>query len=75
MSEDMVTTELKQDIGKIVFVKLKGAKMIRGKLREFDEHMNLTLQDVEEISEDDKTKPLGTILLRGDNIVMISPPL
>ncbi len=75
MSEDMVKEELKQNVGKIVFVRLRGAKMIRGKLSEFDAHMNLFLQDAEELSEDDKTKPLGAILLRGDNIVMISPPL
>lgn len=75
MSEDVVTRELKQNVGKIVLIKLRGAKMIRGKLSEFDVHMNLSLQDAEELSEDDKTKPLGVILLRGDNIVMISPPV
>jgi small nuclear ribonucleoprotein len=74
MSEDMVTTELKQDVGKIVLVKLKGAKMLRGKLWEFDPHMNISLQDAVEISEDDTTNPLGAILVRGDNIIMISPP-
>lgn len=75
MSEDSMTTELKQYVGKIVLVKIMGAKMMRGKLRELDVHMNLSLQDAEEMSEDDKTKPLGTILLRGDNIIMISLPL
>ena len=74
MPEDMLAIELEQEVGKIVLVKLKGAKMIRGKLLEFDPHMNISLQDAVELSEDTTTKPLGVILVRGDNIIMISPP-
>jgi small nuclear ribonucleoprotein len=74
MPEDMLATELEQDVGKTVLIKLRGAKMIRGKLLEFDPHMNISLQDAVELSEDDTASPLGAILVRGDNIIMISPP-
>jgi small nuclear ribonucleoprotein len=74
MAEDMLATELEQDVGKIVLIKLRGAKMIRGKLLEFDPYMNVSLQDAVELSEDATTNPIGAILVRGDNIIMISPP-
>jgi small nuclear ribonucleoprotein len=63
---------LKQDVGKTILIKLHGGKIMRGKLAMFDERMNLWLQDAEELSNN-KTNPLGAILLRGDSIIMISP--
>ena len=74
MPEDMLAAELEQDVGETVLVKLRGANMIRGKLLEFDPHMNISLHDAVELSEDDTTNPLGAILVRGDNIIMVSPP-
>jgi small nuclear ribonucleoprotein len=53
---------------------LKGGKVIRGNLHGFDQHMNLLLQDSVEILEDSKSNDLGTIVVRGDNVVIISPP-
>ncbi|PIN82468.1 MAG: ribonucleoprotein, partial [Nitrosopumilales archaeon CG11_big_fil_rev_8_21_14_0_20_33_24] len=41
--------------------------------QDFDIHMNLTLEDAEDIS-DGKTVKLGKILLRGDNILAVSLP-
>ena len=46
---------------------------MQGTLVDFDVHMNLTLNDAEDISEEE-TKKLGKILLRGDNILAISLP-
>ena len=38
----------------------------------FDEYMNLVLDDAEELSMKKKTrKPLGRILLKGDNITLM----
>ena len=38
----------------------------------FDEYMNLVLDDAEELSIKKKTrKPLGRILLKGDNITLM----
>jgi len=57
-----------------VLVKLKGGRELRGKLRGFDMHMNLILDEAEEILEENNTRKLGTVIVRGDNVVIISPP-
>ena len=45
---------------------------IEGKIIGFDEYMNLVLDDAEELSLKQKTrKPLGRILLKGDNITLM----
>jgi small nuclear ribonucleoprotein len=36
--------------------------------------MNLVMEDTEDITEVDKAKKLGTLIVRGDNVVLISPP-
>jgi small nuclear ribonucleoprotein len=36
--------------------------------------MNLLLESSEEIPSEGETKSLGTIVVRGDNVVIISPP-
>ena len=74
MPEDMATKILEESVGKIVLVKLKGNKTIRGKLRGFDQHMNLLLEEAEDISNTDAIDKFGTIVVRGDNVVVISPP-
>ena len=58
---------------KSVLLKLRNGKTIKGSLVDFDVHMNLTLNDAEDIS-DEKVEKLGKILLRGDNILTISLP-
>ncbi|MCH2380432.1 MAG: RNA-binding protein [Nitrososphaerales archaeon] len=74
MSVDMSVKVLEESLGKVVLIKLKGNKSIRGSLQGFDQHMNLTLDDSQEILEGDSTKDLGTIIVRGDNVILISPP-
>ncbi len=74
MSVDMAVKILDESINKIVLIKLKGNKVIRGNLQGFDQHMNLLLEQSEELLEEDKTNSLGTIIVRGDNVIMISPP-
>ncbi|ODV59017.1 mRNA splicing protein SME1 ASCRUDRAFT_77427 [Ascoidea rubescens DSM 1968] len=49
------------------------AYRIQGKIRGFDEFMNLTIDDAYEINQQDfSKKKLGRILLKGDNITLIS---
>jgi small nuclear ribonucleoprotein len=74
MSVDMAVRVLDESVGKVVLVKLKGGKVLRGVLQGFDQHMNLSLETAEEIAEDGKSSTLGTLIVRGDNIIMISPP-
>jgi small nuclear ribonucleoprotein len=56
-----------------VLVRLKGQREFRGQLQGYDVHMNLVLNNAEEILEDNTTKKFGTIVVRGDNIIFISP--
>lgn len=70
----MAVRVLDESVGKVVLIKLKGNKVIRGNLQGFDQHMNLLLESSEEVFEDGKTNSIGTIVVRGDNVVIISPP-
>jgi len=74
MSVDMAVKVLDESINKIVLIKLKGNKTIRGNLLGFDQHMNLLLDQAEEILSDGDSNSLGSLVVRGDNVVMISPP-
>ena len=47
---------------------------MRGRLYSFDQHMNLVLEDAEDVTNAESTKKLGTIIVRGDNVVLVSPP-
>jgi small nuclear ribonucleoprotein len=70
----MIEDVLERSIGKTVLIKLRGGKTLRGLLEGFDQHVNLVLKETEEVSDPDNTQVLGTIVLRGDNVIMISPP-
>ncbi|HJJ20795.1 MAG: ribonucleoprotein [Crenarchaeota archaeon] len=59
--------------GKTVLLRLRNANTIQGTLIDFDIHMNLTLDNAEDISKEKHLK-LGKVLLRGDNILVISLP-
>ena len=74
LMSDITTKIFKESIDKIVLVQLKGNKIVRGKMCSFDQHMNLVLEDAEDVSVADKAKKLGTLIVRGDNIVILSPP-
>jgi len=56
-----------------VLVRLKGAREFRGELQGYDIHMNLVLNNVEEFKENEVLRRLGSVVVRGDNIVFISP--
>ncbi len=63
---------LNNALNKSVLVRLKGAREFRGELQGYDMHMNLVLANAEEMKENE-AKKLGTVVVRGDNIVFISP--
>jgi len=65
---------LEQSLGKTVLIRLRGGKSIRGMLRGFDQHLNLVLEKAEDVTDRDNVQELGLIIVRGDNVVMISPP-
>jgi small nuclear ribonucleoprotein len=57
---------------KRVIIRLKNGSELTGVLQAFDLHLNLWLEDVEETKDDKKVK-LGSILVRGDTIIFVSP--
>ncbi|MEM2875753.1 MAG: LSm family protein [Candidatus Bathyarchaeia archaeon] len=71
---EMTTQILEESLGKIVLVRLKGGKSLRGKLKGFDQHLNLVLEESEDITVPSEVKKLGLIIVRGDNVILISPP-
>ena len=70
---DEISTLMSSCQGKTVLLRLRNTKTIQGILIDFDIHMNLTMDDAEDIT-DEKHASLGKILLRGDNILAISLP-
>lgn len=70
---DEISTLMNNSKDKIVLLRLRNTKTIHGTLKDFDIHMNLTLENAEDIS-DEKPVNLGTVLLRGDNILAVSLP-
>jgi small nuclear ribonucleoprotein len=72
MSDDG-TTMLEENRGKLVLLRLRDNQSLRGKLQGFDQHMNLVLEDAHDITHPDDIQALGTIIVRGDNVIIISP--
>ncbi len=68
-----ISTLMNNSKGKVVSLRLRNTTTIQGILRDFDIHMNLTLEDAEDVSAE-KPEKLGTVLIRGDNILAVSMP-
>jgi len=66
-------TILNQALNKKVLVSLRGGKECVGTLDGYDQYMNLILKSAEEKKNGESFRKSELILLRGDNIVFISP--
>ncbi len=51
---------------------LKDGRILEGKLAGYDDYMNMVLEETEERTAE-QTRRLGTVVLRGNNVVRISP--
>lgn len=63
---------LEKSINQKISVLLKDGRTLEGKLSGFDEFMNIILDDTEETVEE-KVRRIGTVVLRGNNIIRIAP--
>ncbi len=72
-NRDITVKVLSDSLHKRVLIRLKGGQRIRGNLEGFDQHMNLLLSDGEELQDDGSFKQLGSLIIRGDNVIFISP--
>ena len=72
MSSEIVKI-LDDYLNKVIVIKLRNKKTIQGNLQAFDQQMNLILTNSKDITEGD-VKSLDKIILRGDNIIMVSFP-
>ena len=63
---------LERTVNKQISLLLKDNRLLEGKLVGYDDYMNMILEDTEETNGDSKRR-IGTIILRGNNVVSISP--
>jgi small nuclear ribonucleoprotein len=68
----MPTKVLENSMNKKISLLLKDSRVLEGKLVGFDDYMNMVLDDTEE-TYNDEVRRLGTIIIRGNNVVSISP--
>lgn len=58
---------------KTVMVDLKNGYRYIGKIRAFDIHVNVVLEEAEEYYNGEVKRKLGTVFIRGDTITIITP--
>jgi small nuclear ribonucleoprotein (snRNP)-like protein len=68
-----VINALDDYLDKVIVIKLQNKKTVQGNLQCFDHMMNIVLTDSEDITGDDVKNP-DKVLLRGDNIILVSLP-
>ena len=71
MSMALPLNVLEKTINKKLTLLLKDGRVLEGKLVGFDDYMNMVLEDTEEQHEENQRR-LGTVILRGNNIISIS---
>jgi len=64
---------LEEAVGATVAVRLKSGETYRGTLAGYDQHMNLVLEDVTASPSGDHEDGEDTTIIRGDNVVSITP--
>ncbi|MDO8428092.1 MAG: LSm family protein [Candidatus Diapherotrites archaeon] len=64
--------DLNKAVGETVLVKLKGEKTVRGILKAFDVHLNIVLDQAEELENGEVKIKHSKLMVRGDSIIMIA---
>ncbi|MCD4800231.1 LSM domain-containing protein [Methanococcoides alaskense] len=61
-------------IGSKVQVEMKGDQhILEGTLQSADDYLNLHLVDTTELADGERLRSLGSVVLRGNNIILIMP--
>ena len=68
----MPLTVLEKALNKRISLLLKDGRVLEGKLLEFDEYMNMSLEETTETTAAQEERRLGTVILRGNNVVSIA---
>lgn len=63
---------LEKSLSKRVSLLLKDSRVLVGTLVGYDDYMNMVLEDTEE-TQGDQIRRIGTVVLRGNNVVTIVP--
>ncbi|MGP8321122.1 MAG: LSM domain-containing protein [Methanosarcinaceae archaeon] len=66
--------KVQKAIGSKIQVEMKGDHhILEGTLKSVDDYLNLHLADAVEIVNDERIRTLGSVILRGNNIILIVP--
>jgi len=68
----MPLSALDKALDKKVQLLLKDRRVLDGNLKGYDEHMNLVLGDTEETDPEGNRRKIGTVVVRGSNVVSIN---
>ncbi len=68
----MPLNALDKSLNRKVQLLLKDRRVLEGTLQGYDEHMNLVLEKTEETDAEGKRRKIGTIVVRGSNVVSIN---
>ncbi|NLL95334.1 MAG: RNA-binding protein [Thermoplasmatales archaeon] len=63
---------LKNAIDKKVSLLIKDGRVLEGSLGGYDDHMNMVIDDTTETLADGTERRLGTVVLRGNNIIRVT---
>ncbi len=64
---------LNSSLNNTVIIGLKGGVEFRGTMVAYDVHMNIVLEKAEQMVNGEVKRGVGTVLLRGDSVVFLSP--
>lgn len=64
---------LNHALNNTVIIGLKGGNEFRGTMVAYDPHMNIVLEKAEQMVNGEVKRGMGTILLRGDSVIYVSP--
>lgn len=68
------TKKVQSLVGQKIQVEMKwGQHILEGTLESADEYLNMHLIDSVEIIDGERAKSLGSVVLRGNNIIIINP--